>query len=93
MLLGMLKAKNKESIEHFFDEEIPKLSYDLKKMVIEYGIPFDVLYSAMVTKKKKDQKMERKLAQEASFMQKFYEDDPELTELTLKMESEEFHEY
>lgn len=89
----MLKVKNKESIEHFFDEEIPNLSYDLKKMVIEYGIPFDVLYSAMVNQKKEDKKMERKLAQEASFMQTFYEDDPELTELTFKLESEEFHEY
>ena len=90
MLVGMVQEDKKENIEKFFDIDIPNLPYELKKTIIEFGIPFDVIYAVIAERHKESAKIEKEIEEQACFMQEFYEEDEELTEFTKHLECEGF---
>lgn len=91
MSIGIIKKTDKKDVESFFNEDLPNLPYNFKKVVLEYGIPTDILYTLITEVHLEREKNE--IAKEALFMMQFYEEDKELTETTRALECENFHDY
>lgn len=94
--------KPKEALKTIKNEERkslgnnkPILSDDVKDILVEVGVPLNIVFKEIKADKRKKRIRERRknLKNQAKEMGEFYHDDPELTEMTKRLESEDFHEY
>ncbi len=85
--------KNKETDS--LGNNKPILSDDVKDILVEVGIPLNIVFKEIKADKRKKRIRERRknLKNQAEKMAEFYHEDPELTEMTKCLESEDFHEY
>lgn len=94
--------KPKEVIKNIKSDETKSLgnkksllSDNVKDMLVEVGVPLNIVFKEIKADKRKKRIRERRknLKKQAREMAEFYHEDPELTEMTKCLESEDFHEY